>query len=204
MVVGSVAGRCGGALGWLWGCPCGVALGTGPSPGALSLQGGRGTGTGAAPPSAPGCGGLAVGQGGSGRCWLVGTWGAWLRAKGWCPLGRGRGALVPRCGALRRGWGSGTVMEGWQDRLRWGQAERRQQQALWETLGVHPQGWERGGFGGHPSPPRGRSQGEQRGGGPDCGEGRCDLAAARAHILSNPLFVPAKVLAALINGCVIS
>lgn len=42
------------------------------------------------------------------------------------------------------------MIEGWRDRLRWGQAERRRQQALWETLGVHPQGLERGGFGGHP------------------------------------------------------
>lgn len=79
---------------------------------------------------------------------------------------------------------------------------------LWETSGVHPQGVGHGGFGGHPptqgmQPRPGERGAEQRGGGPDCGEGRCDLATVQAYILSNPLFVSIKVLAVLINSFVV-
>lgn len=138
----------------------------------------------------------------------------------------GRGGALGGAGCERRGEG-GSVCGGGdagrclpvgvcgdrlglgarRDRPRRGRAEGRQQQMLWETFGVHPQGLERRGFGGRVptegTKPRPGERGGQGGGGAGCGEGRCDRAAAQAHIVCNLLFVSTKVLAALINGCVI-
>lgn len=126
----------------------------------------------------------ASGVGKGAACAVEGTRGAA------CPLG----VCGDRLGARR-------------DRPRRGRAEGRQQQMLWETFGVHPQGLERRGFGGRVptegTKPRPGERGGQGGGGAGCGEGRCDRAAAQAHIVCNLLFVSTKVLAALINGCVI-